>query len=121
MWLDIDCLCPGGNGSDWKIPKSNVGSAACLGDVDSGVEVIIDGGKGNTGNVSMPPSPVALSSGLFLTLEERLVGALDPESESPLDVFEPVVLDPTLDAVSRLFLEARAPASIAFAIWSPSC
>jgi hypothetical protein len=76
----------------------------------------MDGGKGNAGNGPISLSSVGFSSGLLLTLEDRLVGALDPKSESALDVLEPVVLDPTLDAVF-LLLEARTPASIASAIW----
>jgi len=42
-----------------------------------------------------------------LVLEDLLVGALDPESESALEVLEPVVLDPVLDAVFALTLDAR--------------
>lgn len=104
--LEIDCLWPGGRGNDWKMPKSKVGREFCSGDAERGSVDTIDGGKTSGGNGFISLSPVfGRRFGLFLVLDERLVGALDPDSES-VDVLEPVVLDPVLEMVFVLPLDA---------------
>jgi hypothetical protein len=71
------------------------------------------GGIVRGGNDFISFSSLASRVGLLgLGLEDRLVGALDPLSDSVLEVLPDVVLDPVLDAVFLLPLEARAWAVI---------
>lgn len=101
--FEIDCLCPGGSGSDWKIPKSNVGKGSCSGDADRG--------SSGEGRASGGNGFISLSSyldpmtGLVLALDDLLVGALDPESDSELEVLKPEALDPVLEVVFVLPLD----------------
>lgn len=89
------------------MPKSKVGRGGCSGDAWESCLATIPGGRGNAGNGFISLSSVGLRCGLLLALEDWLVGALEPESESALDVLERAVLDPVLEIVCVLGREAK--------------